>query len=275
MFLIKSNKEIGTYLDSRIKDKFPSRREFGKQYLRARREKPTEEAINRMSNRLAQIVKGNKAIQLEDLPYFTGMLEVSCEQILSAGEFAVPLENRVTNYSVACSRDPQVWEEYVHREDRLILNSDEYGRTVLDYALESGNYDFLKFLMDQGYIWFDSGNRRDYVHTFGAGTSIERRRIGEVDCGLESKLRSEDTLRERLIELACDNGDLSMLEKLRAREHPQLYWKANYQSFSCPDFGSYDRERLVSRIAASGEEVLGYFTEPFKIPENIDYRDGT
>lgn len=271
----KNNSKIGKYLADRIDQKYESRRAFCREYIQATGEEPTSETINNMSNRLAQIVKGNKAIQTYDLPYFCELLGVSCEQILSAGEYAVPIANRVTNYSIACSQDPTEWEAYINRADKLILNSDEYCKTVLDYALEFGNYEFIKFLMDHNYIWFDSRKDQDYIQTFGAGTSIERRRNGYIDSGLEFKLKTEDELRINLIALAADREDTKMLSELRARENPQLYYRAHYLSACAPDFDSFYNERMVKHIASSSEEVLDYFTDPFEIRDPVRYKDGS
>lgn len=271
----KNNLKVGKYLDDLISQNFDSRRAFCREYIQATGEEPTNETINNMSNRLAQIVKGNKAIQTYDLPYFCQLLGVSCEQILSAGECPVPIVNRVTNYSIACSKDPAKWEAYINRADKLILNSDEYCKTVLDYALEFGNYELIKFLMDNQYIWFDSRKDQDYVQTFGAGTSIERRHIGSVDYGLECKLKTEDELRINLIALAADRKDMKMLNELRARENPQLYYRAHYLSAQHPDFNSFYNERMVKHIAASSEEVLDYFTDSFEIRDTIRYKDGS
>ena len=271
----KNNAKIGRYLDDLIKQKYEFRREFCRAYIRAAGEEPTHETVNNMSNRLAQIVKGNKAIQTYDLPYFCELLGVSCEQILSAGEYAMPIANRVTNYSIACSKDPAEWEAYINRADKLILNSDEYCRTVLDYALEFGNYDFIKFLMDKNYIWFDSRNDKDYVQTFGAGTSIERRKIGYIDYGLEGRLKTEDELRMNLIALAVDRNDSKMLDALRARENPQLYFKVHYAPGCSVDFDSFYNERVVEHIASSSEEILDYFTDSFEIRDRVRYKDGS
>lgn len=271
----KDNQKVGRYLGELIDQKYKSKREFCRAYIRAAGETLTDETINNMANRLAQIVKGKKAIQTYDLPYFTKLLGISCEQILSAGECAVPIADRVTNYAIACSKDPAEWEAYIHRPDKLILNCDEYCKTVLDYALEFGNYDFIKFLMDKKYIWFDGRNDKDYVFTFGAGTSIERRRFDYLDYGLEGQMKEEDALRLRLIALAADREDLEMLNELRARENPQLYYSCHYLSRAHPDFdGCYD-PRMVRYIAASGERVLDYFTEPFNIRDSTRYRDGS
>lgn len=272
----KNNEKIGAYLADLIDQKYPSRRNFCKEYIKANGEEPTSESINNMSNRLAQIIKGKKALQTYDLPFFTALLGVSCEQILSAGECCVPLTSRVTNYSVACSKDPDEWKAYIDRADKLVLNCDEYCKTVLDYALEFGNYDFIKFLMDSKYIWFDSRKDQDYIQTFGAGTSIKRREIGCVDYGLEGKLMSEDSLRLNLISLAVDNNDIQMLNRLRARENPQLYFRTHYLSpYNAPDFDSCYDERMIKHIAASNETILDYFTNPFEISDHVKYKDGS
>lgn len=275
MFKITDNESIGKYLAECIARKYDSQREFGRQYLIAEgNADPSAEVINNMANRLSQIIKGKKAIQLRDLPIFTELLCISCEQLLSAGKHCMPLVNRATNYSIACSQDPKEWEKYIHHKDKPILNADEYCQTVLDYALEYKNYAFIQFLMDHGYIWFDSGRDSDYVQTFGAGTSIKRRHIGAVDCDLQNELATEDALRVELIMLACDNGDIQMLEKLKAREIPQLYFCAHYLSWQHPDIDSYYNERLVKHIASANDLVLNYFTEPFVIRDHIHYKDG-
>lgn len=271
----KNNAKIGAYLADLIDQKYESRRAFCRAYISANGEEPTNETINNMSNRLAQIAKGNKAIQTYDLPFFTKLLGVSCEQILSAGECSAPLSSRVTNYSIACSRDPKEWEAYINRTDKLVLNCDEYCKTVLDYALEFENYDFIKFLMNNKYIWFDSRKDKDYIQTFGAGTSIKRREIGYVDYGLEGKLRTEDELRLNLISLAVDNNDIQMLNELRARENPQLYFRTHYLGAEHPNFDTCYNERMIKHIAASNEEILDYFTDSFEIRDHIKYKDGS
>ena len=161
------------------------------------------------------------------------------------------------------------------RRSRFCVSGGEYCKTVLDYALEFKNYPFIKFLMDHGYIWFDSGNDQEYFQTFGAGTSIERRQIGSIDSGFLYKLKQEDALRVELIALACDHRDIQTLEKLRARENPQLYYRAHYLSALHPDFDGNYNERMVKHIAKANDYVLDYFTEPFKIRDHVNYDDGS
>ena len=271
----KNNEKVGQYLANLIDNKYESRRAFCRDYISLSGGVVTDDSVSSMSNRLSQIIKGKKAIQTYDLPYFTDLLGVSCEQILSAGECSVPISNRVTNYSIACSRNPEEWEEYINRADKLILNSDEYCKTVLDYAIEFGNYDFIKYLMENEYIWFDSRKDNDYIQTFGAGTSIERRRFENIDFGLEGKLKTEDELRIKLISLAADNNDIEMLNNLRARENPQLYFKAHYLSGAHPDFDNCYNERMVKHIATSNSSVLDYFTDSFDIRDEVKYKDGS
>lgn len=275
MFQIQDNVKIGKYLLNLIEQKYESRRKFCRDYLITANLEVTDVSVNNMSNRVMQIVNGNKAIQTYDLPIFTQLLGASCEEILSAGEIYAPVSNRVTNYSIARSKDRSEWEKYINRSDKLVLNSDEYCKTVLDYALEFGNYDFIKFLMDNGYIWFDSRNDNDYIQTFGAGTSIKRREIGYVDYGFESKLKTEDELRIKLIALAADKKDLKMLNELRARENPQLYYKAHYLFGTHPDFDNNYNETMVRHIASSSDEVLDYFTDSFEIRDHVRYKDGS
>ncbi|MBD5525482.1 MAG: hypothetical protein HDR04_13895 [Lachnospiraceae bacterium] len=281
-----NNEEIGTFVSSLIEEKYGSARKFCTAYLQTVDEaEPAEDAIRNMANRLSQIKKGTKAIQVYDLPIFSELLDVSFEQILSAGKCGNPKNSRLTNYTVAQSHNKNVWMTYIEKAEQPILNPDEYGKTVLEYAIEFRNYDFLKFLMDKNYIWFDSRKDKDYYMTFGAGTSIQRIKFEESSDGvfirqpemndLQFKLATEDQLRMYIISLAADHNDLKMLEKLRAREIPELYYKAHYLSCAHPDFNVHYDKAMVSHIAKSSDKVLDYFTDPFEIRDQIQYKDGS
>ena len=280
------NRKIGAYISGLIEREFESARQFCRVYLQTRDgNEPTTEAIQNMANRLSQIKKGTKAIQFEDLLIFSELLHVSFEQILSAGECSEPKNNRMTNYTIAQSHNKSEWIAYIEEEHKPILNPDEYGKTILDYAIMFGNHDLLKFLVNEKYIWFDSRKDNDYIMTFGAGTSIQRIKFEERDNGvfirkpdmddLQYKLATEDQLRMYIISFAADYDDLSMLEKLRAREIPELYYKAHYLSCSCPDFDAHYNKKMVSHIAKSSNKILDYFTDPFEIRDRIRYKDGS
>ena len=275
MFKVENNAKIGKYLDNIIKQQYKSRRAFCKAYISASGEEPNDQTIANMNNRLTQIIKGNKAIQTYDLPYFTELLGVSCEQILSAGKCPPPLTSRVTNYLIANSKNEDEWEKYINHEDKLFLNADEYCKTVLDYAFEFKNYEFIKYLMDKKYIWFDSQDDKNYAMTFGAGTSVKRRAVHDIDCGLQEELTYKDDLRIKLIALACDNNDIQMLNDLRAREIPQLYRDAHYLLHKAPNFSAGYNAEMIEHIAGSNEFVLDYFTDPFEIRDNVKYKDGS
>ena len=170
MFELADKKDIGMYLAKLIDGKFSSKRQFCKAYLEADGETANEDEIRNMSNRLSQIIKGRKSVQVYDLPVFVRLLDVSCEEILSAGKCFVPVTTHLTNYAVAFTQNEKDWESYVHREDGIILNADEYGKTVIDYALEFKNYKFLRYLMEKGYIYFVGEDRNEYFYNFGAGS---------------------------------------------------------------------------------------------------------
>ena len=268
----KDNEKIGEYLAQLIEEQYPSKREFCRAYIRATGEEPTENSVASMANRLSQITKGRKQIQLYDLPYFSELLGISCEQILSAGECSAPVSTRVTNYSIACSKDPVQWQMYIDREDKLILNEDEYNKTVLDYAIEFANYDFIKYLMDNGYIWFINREDSFYSTIFGAGTSIKRRESYMQDDRLLNELLSNVDLRGKIIAMAADQNDTKMLDRLRAREDPALdlgvrtigsLARLTDSTFQVPS--EQTKTRMIRHIANSSEKVLEYFTDTFEI----------
>jgi len=273
MFKIKTSKEIGEYLKYLISQKYPSTRKFCKDYLKLDGRPVNDDQIVKMANRMSQIMKGSKAIQTYDLPIFTELLDVTCEQILSAGEYCVPKNQRTTNYSIAFSKSKKEWDEYIKREDKLILNPDEYDKTVIDYAIEAGNYKFIKYLMDKEYIWFVSNehNNTFFYQTFGAGTSIERRKLGFHDI-LQYKLGSEDNLRMEIIALAVANNDFKVLEMLKAREIPMFYNIVQYSGWHHLDEKNvYEPSRLVKVIADASDEIIEYFTTPFEVKEPRPY----
>lgn len=275
MFKLENdNQKIGSYLNSLITKKYIKVRRFCIAYLKKSGiEKPTDEEIGKMQNRMSQIIKGNKAIQTYDLPIFCDLLNVSCEQILSCGKCYVPISGHITNYEVAFSKSKKVWKEYLEREDKLFLNPDEYNKTVIDYAIDFKNYDFLKFLMDKKYIWFVDDSKHDCHERavgFGVGTSIKRRDISHQDC-LEYQMHTEENkLRQNVIALAMENNDFETLTELKAREIPALYQLCTYNnpSIKCHD---YYNEDVIKEIAKSGDKVLGYFSEDFSITDHFEY----
>ena len=146
-----NNEKIGKHLGDLIKNsEHKNDRQFCIAYLTLRDGEANPDDIQKMQNRICQIKNGKKGVQIEDLPIFSDLLGVSIEDILSAGTALTPVLNRKTNYSIAFSKDPAEWEAYIQRDDKLILNPDEYDKTAIDYALEAGNYPFLKYLTEKG-----------------------------------------------------------------------------------------------------------------------------
>ena len=265
MFRNKTKEEIGLYISKKIDENFKSSSDFCRAYLKlqAPNSKFNQEEFNNLKNRISQIKNGNKSIQVYDLPYFCELLGMSCEQLLSAGDCYVPNSNRITNYDIAQSSDREEWKRYIQREDKLILNADEYCKTVLDYALEFENYDFLKFLMDKGYIWLVDSDRGTYWGGFGAGTSIERRKVGYID-DLDARMKNQDILREKMISLAIDRKDFKMLEKLKAREIPPFY-HYSFNGVNLTECKSFYDKNMVAHISNANQKIITYFTEEFQV----------
>lgn len=181
MFKLASNFEIGQYIKQLIKEnpKFRSNRDFGKTCLEEENLPLTESAINTKSGHISEITRGITAIQIKDLPAFTKLLDVSCEDILSAGTVRSYNENHITNYKLAASHDEKLWQSYINNEAEFLLNPDEYDKTILNYAFEFKNYPLLKYLVDNKYIWFVEQNPGERCGmSFYGGTSIKRRPLG-------------------------------------------------------------------------------------------------
>ncbi len=272
VFKIAESKKIGEHLAKLIDKKYESRRKFCRAYIALDGgDDADQEAIRKMSNRLSQIIKGSKWIQTYDLPIFTELLGVTCEEILTAGKYILPSARRITNYDIAFSSDEAEWERYIQREDKLILNNDEYGKNVLDYAFENRNYAFLKYLVEKKYIWFVGENEKDFSYTmnFGAGTSIERRKPNSFDL-LEFEMNQKTYLRSQMISLAIVNNDFKMLTELKAREIPSLYL-TSYLGAQMPDCEKYYDSDMVEQIAETkNEKIIEYFSDEFEIQAKLD-----
>lgn len=259
------NTRVGEHLSKLINTKFPSQRQFAKAVLELGGETADADRLSKMSNRISGIVNGKKSIQITDLPVFTHLLQVSCEEILSGGKSFSYENGRLTNYSVSLSGKKEVWEEYVALPEQPILNFDEYGKSLINYALEFRNYPLMKYLTENGIIEFtDEDNEDDYMF-FSGGTRLK------YDPARNDILASEVSrkeIRQQMTALAAENGDIDMLVSLRAREIPSLCL-ANSLACRAPECDdSYDGE-LISRIAASDERVLDYFTEEFEVKNSI------
>ena len=264
MFIIKSNKEIGSHLKKLILLKYKSVRQFCLDYLNlsqpANSDDPQE--IRNLSNRFSQILSGNKAIQTYDLPIISELLSISCEDILSCGKTKVPLKNRRTNYNIAFSTDKKDWQEYLSHEDHIAAYADEFGKTVVDYAIEFKNYKFIKYLIENNYITFISEGPNCYPNPyFGAKSKIAEKPYERLT--LDDEFASNKLLRTQVLALAIENGDTDTLMRFRARElPPQINIQIWNPQFSASEY--YD-ESYLDAIAKSSSNIFDFFLEEYPL----------
>ena len=257
--------KIGENLKRMILAKYESVRKFCKDFNMERDGKDDDEETRKTLNRFSQILKGTKNIQITDLPYLTKLLDASCEEILSAGKQYAPVSDRMTNYGIAFSHNREVWEKYMNREDKLFLNCDEYGKSVLDYAFDFKNYAFIKYLLDERFIWFVDLSKWNHLGcTYGAGTSIKRRDLSHTDTFTPLEIEYQDDLRIRAILLAIENEDYQILDSLKARELPEMN-TINAVGAPMLELVKRRNERIISAIAQSEGKILEYFSEEFRI----------
>lgn len=273
MNYIVDKKKVGAYLKKLVKEnQYPSNRQFGKACLKMMGcTDPDDVELNRMNNRLSQICNGQNGIQMEDMLIFSDLLGVSCEEILSAGERRVPISGHMTNYDIAFSQDEELWSSYMKREDKLFLNSDEYGKTVIDYAIEFKNYPFIKWLLDEEFIWLvDNSEYRQFGYSYGGGTSIEKRAPWDMDNAVPLQVKYDDQLRLKIIALALENEDYDVLEEFRARETPFLH-RVGYLN-DRDDAYQYYNEDYIHAIANASDNVLEYFAKEFELVSNLKWK---
>ena len=88
-------------------------------------------------NRFSQIFIGEKkGLQIHALLVVTDICGISCEEWLTCGKAYRSVSGHMTNYEIAFSKNLKVWKKYMASEVDLFLNSDEYGKTVVDYVLD-------------------------------------------------------------------------------------------------------------------------------------------
>ena len=275
MFKTGTNKEIGAFLKKRIDNKFKSHRQFCKKYLELEGIEPSDEETRKLANRISQILQGKKGIQITDLPIISHLLGLSCEQILSCSSVPTLTSDTLTNKTVANSKKKADWDKYISNPDSPILNSDEYGKTIIDYALEYENYGLIRHLVDNGYIWFvDEEHPDQWCYRFGAGTKIKKRPVERIDLDFTYRLMNDDLLRTSVIALAIRNGDVEMLEKLHAREIPELY-NLSFLGKELQNIEQFYNPDLINAIVASSDvQVIKYFSDEFVITD-WQHRDNT
>lgn len=270
MFRTATNEEIGKYLFKLIdekSDKFKSGRDFCKQYLLLENgEQPSDDEIQKQANRLSGIKSGKYGLQIQDLGYYTELLEITCEELLSAGKSKPAFPDRYSNYTFAHSTDRGYWERYINNDDKLFLNADEYGKTILDYAFECENYGLIKFLTENNYITIvDNESTKDYVMTFMPPDKAMKYMSRNAN-KLNDEIINNDKIRTTVVALAIKKNDKYFLTKLRAREIPALYSVCEYGfSTQFDNFESSYNDKLTNAVANADKEILGYFSEPFSI----------
>ena len=268
-----NDKEIGAHLKELMNGMgYKTTAAFCRKYLLEINNKVnyTKDKLNEdlkpTKNTFSRILRGKQRIQLEQLPILSRLLCVSYEEIISAGKLYAPTKNHVTNYDIAQSHDRGVWDEYMKREDTIFLNCDEYCKTVIDYALEFKNYAFIKYLIDEDFIWFVDPNA-DVCDMYGyrAGTSIKPKELARnyPENRLPTEIQFQDRLRTQTIALAIENEDYDILESLRAREIPEMH-KLTWNGIN--PIHIYKNEHLIETIANSeNEKIIDYFSDEFTI----------
>lgn len=268
-----NDKKIGEHLKALIDERgYKTTADFCRDYLKLKysNQEITDTILQNERNRFGAILKGDKKIQTHDLPILSELLCVSCEEILSAGKKYAPTINHITNYEIAQSSDRNIWDEYMKREDKLFLNCDEYRKTVIDYALEFKNYSFMKYLLEENFIWFVDPRKYGFdTYDYGAGTRIPPKEHSDKypENYLTHEIRYQDRLRTQTIALGLECGDCGILESMRAREIPELQLVDAFGSNNI-DFNKNRNDDLIDAIACSEDQnVIEYFSDEFTIQD--------
>lgn len=124
-----------------------------------------------LANKMSDLMSGYTKDQLKDniskwinqnrypgtqfIYFLAQALEVSMEEIMVAGEVTNKYEDRpVTLYSAGKSKDIILIDKLMKNEE-MMINYDEYDKTLLDYLIEFKNIEVIRYLVGEGYIEFD------------------------------------------------------------------------------------------------------------------------
>ena len=179
-----------------------------------------------------------------------------------------------TNYEVAFSKDRKKWEDYMKREDKLFLNYDEYGKSVVDYALEFKNYDFIKYLISGGHLNFVDNSKWDWGITFGLSTDIKRRKIGDTDIWpipaphVPENIFYEERLRTRVLALATEQRDFRMMDELKARMNPAIYALDIYNNHNTHIRDQRNKD-FIETIAESQDDIIDYYSSEYEAEDRF------
>ena len=262
MFKIAEDNQIGEFLREKIYRKFDSTRAFCREYLIRDKKEVDDDSLNNLANRFSQILKGNKKVQFYDIPILMDIFEISCESILSAGEYMSVNAERLTGYTVASVDNENVWGEYFNKKGNPAFNTDEYGRTIIDYAFEFDNYGLLKYMVDKEFVAVQNlGNSEKLFRTYCRVNIEENKELS----GFFNGMFENEGLRLNLVVAAVKHNDVEMLEKLDARILP--YFNGNFD-IQCKRENTDVRIRkllgkIVSLIASADDAVKDYFFEEY------------
>lgn len=258
--------EIGQYLDNLITRKYGSRKAFSRKFLDKLGE--TDEDTQNTENRFYKIVKGTNEIPAYDLLLTSELLDVSCEEILSAGKLRIPTSAHITNYDIACSDDPSLWKQFLNHGCTLYL--DEFKKSVIDYAFEKKNIKLFKYMIEEDIIWLIADKEKDNYY---------REDDYEVDCNLfkygsnfknsflETNIKKQERLRTKILLLAIETGNSEVLDMLRAKDTAEFEYIVKSPGYNISNHMIADEEfaNIVTEAVTVSESdsVLNYFSDEY------------
>ena len=215
-----------------------------------------------MYEALRRMKRGEECIQIKQLPYFTELLGVTCEDILSLDKPAKADRERITNYNTACSNYERVWEEYFNHKDVLGAFCDENGMTVVDYAVKLRNYELIKFISDRKV----NSPYKEIMECFQS-TALERDMIRSAAeywnySGRTFERNDGNRKRKEIIYMAIKNNDVDMLETLKAKNEFLFEVTMDYSGGHKPVKEYFYDKKMLELIAETrSNKVMNYFSQ--------------
>ncbi len=264
---MNENIKIAENLCFFIKKKYNSEAEFCREYIKLRSNldssfRVADNTEKNMYDTLGRMKNGKASIQVEQLPYFTELLGVTCEDILSLDKPAKADRDRITNYNTACSSDEKVWEEYFNHKEDLGAYCDEYGMTVVDYTIKLRNYELIKFIVNRK----ENSPYKDIMECFQS-TALEHDMIFSTNkywnySGRPVMKKEGNRKRKEIIYMAIKNNDVDMLENMKAKNECffEITIDSNGYNLLKIDY-FYDNKVLELISETRSNKVINYFSQ--------------
>ena len=256
MAKLKSEKEIGIFIKEKLHELNMRQADLARQIADMMGDSSYK---NQLKDNISKWIAGKRRPGVEYIFYLARALHVSVEEILLAGDVCEKYDTRpYTLYALAKSGDTNAADEMFNSitasGSAVAAHYDEYDKTLLDYIVKFSNIKLAHYLLEKGYIGFNSSFLSDNLMRVG-----DMWQTGALDL-IKLAIKNDDELVfrkaiERTTRVCISFGD---------NYNYSAYWSENKMYDSMP----FTYDMLIDIL--STEKILQYIITPF-IPTEAEW----